>query len=250
MAEALPRAQPPVLRLQAQTMALQLRAPDVPGIDRCQIALPENPSGQDLLAGGLGSPRATSYKEARALRAEVLMKMIIFVALLELWAAAGCSKKGSDCEVSIGKGIDNFAATIKASAPNPQIQENKLATLNKLGATLTRRCTDDKWSPEVVSCFAAVAAMKDMQDCQAKLSAEQHTKLRDEMREIMMSSMGTRKPGRSGSGAPDGSVDSAAAPAGSAAAPAGSAAAPAGSAAAPAPAGSAAPAPATGANAK
>lgn len=173
------------------------------------------------------------------------MKTIIFVAL---FAAAGCSKKGSDCEVAIGKGIDHFTATIKTSAPNPQIQENKLGMLNKLGATLTRRCTEDKWSPEVVSCFAAVAAMKDMQDCQAKLSAEQHAKLRDEIRETMMSSMG-RMPGRSGSGG-SGEPSGLAAPAGSAAAPAGSAAAPAESATPPASAGSAAPAPATGANAK
>ena len=185
------------------------------------------------------------------------MKTIIFVAL---FAAAGCSKKGSDCEVAIGKGIDNFAATIKTGAPNPQIQENKLGTLNKLGTTLTRRCTEDKWSPEVVSCFATVATMKDMQDCQAKLSTEQHTKLRDEIREIMMSSMGTRMPGRSGSGAPSGSggvaapaaapADPAAPPSGSTAPPAGSATPPAGSATPPASAGSAAAAPATGANAK
>jgi hypothetical protein len=169
------------------------------------------------------------------------MKTIMFVALV---AAAGCSKTGSDCDASIGKGIDSFAATIKASAPNPQIQENKLSTLGKLRGTLTQRCTEDKWTPEVVSCFATVVTMKDMQACQGKLSGEQRTRLLEEVREIMMSTMGARMPpGPAGAELPGGTG-------GSAAAPAGSVASPAGSAAAPAPAGSAAPAPGAGSNAQ
>jgi hypothetical protein len=172
---------------------------------------------------------------------EVLMKTIMFVVLL---AAAGCSKKGSDCDASIGKGIDNFAATIKASAPNPQIQESKLSMLGKLRTTLIQRCTADKWPPEVVSCFATVVMMKDVQTCQGKLSSELRTRLLAEVREIMVSTMGARaSAGLAGPGGPNG-------PDGSPAAPAGSAAAPAGSAAAPALAGSAAPAPAAGSNAE
>jgi hypothetical protein len=142
------------------------------------------------------------------------MKTIMFVVLL---AAAGCSKKGSDCDASIGKGIDTFAATIKASAPNPQIQENKLGMLSKLRGTLTQRCTEDKWSPEVVSCFATVVMMKDMQACQAKLGSEQRTRLLAEVREIMMSTMGTRVSaslaGSGGPNGPDGSAAGSAAPA-------------------------------------
>jgi hypothetical protein len=170
------------------------------------------------------------------------MKMIMFVALL---AAAGCSKKGSDCEVSIGQGIEGFAATIKAKAPNPQIQESKLGMLGKLRGTLTQRCTEDKWAPEVVSCFATVAAMKDMQACQQKLSTDQRTRLLQEVRGIMVTSMGARVSSDL-AGAPAGSTD----PGGAAAAPAGGTATPPGSAAAPAPAGSAAPDMATGSNAK
>jgi len=155
------------------------------------------------------------------------MKTIMFVALL---AAAGCSKKGSDCEVSIGQGIEGFAATIKAKAPNPQIQESKLGMLGKLRGTLTQRCTQDKWAPEVVSCFATVAAMKDLQACQQKLSTDQRTRLTEEIRGIMVTSMGARV-----------SSDLAGAPAGSGGM---------GGEAAPAPAGSAAPDPAAGSNAK
>ncbi len=187
------------------------------------------------------------------------MKMIVFVALL---AAAGCSKKKSDCEVLVGKGIANFAPQVKTSAASPQIQQDKLDRLDKLKGALTQRCTTDKWAPEAVACFASVSSLPAMQACQAKLTAEQHTKLNEDLREIMMSSMGGRTPGGaaehpstppgSGPGEPGGSG---AAPAGAGAAPTGAApagagAAPEGSAAAPAPAGSAAPEPAAGSSAK
>ena len=179
------------------------------------------------------------------------MKMIVLVAVL---AAAACSKKRSDCDAAIAKAMDNFAASIKADSPNPQVQDTRLHVIGKLRGTLTQRCTEDKWPAEVVSCFATVVAMKDMQACQARLAEAQRTKLLAEIRQVMMGSMGPRMmpsgmaghPATlAGSGAPSG----AAAPAGaggSAAPPVGGAAAsPAsGSAAAP-PAGSAA-APAAG----
>ncbi len=173
------------------------------------------------------------------------MKMIVFVALL---AAAGCSKKAaSDCDASIAKGMDSFEAAVKASMSNPQMQENRMTMLTKLRGTLTQRCNEDKWPAEVVTCFTTVASMKDMQACQAKLSEEQRTKLIAEIRQVMMSSMGSMRmpngvPGHppglapGGSGAPETTGGAPGAPAGSAAPPAGSAAAP----TSPAPAGSAA----------
>jgi hypothetical protein len=169
------------------------------------------------------------------------MKMIVFVALL---AAVGCSKKTSDCDASIGKGLDNFAASVQASAPNPQMQETRLKIISKLRGTLTQRCNEDQWPAEVVSCFTTVASMKDMQSCQAKLSNEQHTKLVNEVRQVMMGSAGSMRmpsgvPGHPpmltpGSGAPEASGAMPGAPAGAAAPPAGAAGPPAGSAAPPA----------------
>jgi hypothetical protein len=180
---------------------------------------------------------------------EVLMKMIVFVALL---ATAGCGSKksGSDCEAAISKGIENLAPKVKMGATDPQIQEGKMAMLEKLKGTLVQRCIADKWAPEVLACFNTVANLTVMKVCQAKLTSEQHTKLDADLHEVQMNMMGGRMPGDmagqppgSGSGAPG-------EPGSSAAAPAGSAAAPAGSAAAPAPAGSAAPEPAAGSSAK
>ncbi|HEX2691922.1 MAG TPA: hypothetical protein VHN14_35175 [Kofleriaceae bacterium] len=180
-----------------------------------------------------------------------MMKTIVLVALL---AAAGCSKKGSDCDAAITKGMDNFAASIKANAPktnaiNPQMQENMLNVVGKLKGTLTQRCTEDKWPAEVVSCFPTVATMRDMQTCQAKLSSEQNAKLMAEIRQVMMSSMtGSRMPAGvaghpsmlSGSGSPAAPPAGSDAPAGATTPP--SAAPPPPAAAAPPPSAKAAPA--------
>jgi hypothetical protein len=118
--------------------------------------------------------------------------------------------------------------------------------IGKLRGRLTERCNEDKWPPEVVSCFATVASLKEMQACQGKLNEDQRTKLLSEIRQVMMGARGdSRMPpglgghppmlGSPGPGAPGGDT-------------AGSAPAAAGSAAAPAPTGSAAPSPAGGSN--
>jgi hypothetical protein len=121
------------------------------------------------------------------------MKTIVLVALL---AAAGCSKKaGSDCEPAIAKGMDNFTATIKSRATNPQMQETMAGVITKLKGVLVKHCTADKWAPEVTQCFTTVSNMKDMQECQAKLSEENRSKLMTEIREVMMNSRGPRMPG-------------------------------------------------------
>lgn len=164
------------------------------------------------------------------------MKMIVLAALL---AAAGCSKKTSECDAAIGKGMDNFMSAVKTASPNPQMQEMRLNVIGKLKGTLTHRCKEDQWTPEIVSCFASVVAMKDMQTCQTKLGEPQRAKLMTEIREVMMSSMGSRMPAGvpghppllNGGGGPG---DPGAAPAGSGAAPAGSGGAPAGSGTSPA----------------
>ncbi|HEU4727187.1 MAG TPA: hypothetical protein VFT22_04845 [Kofleriaceae bacterium] len=178
------------------------------------------------------------------------MKMIVCVALLAL---AGCGSKksseSSECEVAIGKGLASYADKIKSMSPTPQAQEGRLAMIDRLRGTLTKRCTEDKWPPNVVTCFSTVESMRDIQTCQARLSDEQRTKLMTEIRQVMMSVRGSMGmppgvPGHppmlggsaSGSGAsqPPGSGGPAAP--GESGAPAGSAAPPAGPAAPAAPA--------------
>lgn len=181
------------------------------------------------------------------------MKTIVLVVLL---AAAGCSKKTSDCDASINKGIDNFAASVKTESPNPQVQETRLTVIGKLRGALTQRCMEDKWPAQVVSCFRTVVSMKDMQACQAKLGEAQRSKLLTQIRQVMMGSLGPRMPvgmsghppmlAGSGGAAPEGSaappaVGSAAPEAGGSAAPGGATAPTPGGAAAPVPGGATAP---------
>jgi hypothetical protein len=171
------------------------------------------------------------------------MKTIVLVALL---AAAGCSKKSSECDVSIAKGMDNFAAEVKTRAPNPQMQQSMMSMVGKLKGALVQRCNQDKWSPEALACFAAVVSRKDIQGCDSKLTEEQRSKLHADMMQAMTGSrmaggMAGHPPMLTGSGGPGGP----AAPAmGGTAAPAasGTAAPAASGTAAPAASGTAAPA--------
>lgn len=136
------------------------------------------------------------------------MKTIVLIALL---AAAGCKKgssaSGSDCDAAIAKAMDSMLATVKTRAPSPQIQESMTEMVGKMKTTLTQRCNEDKWSSETVECFTKVKAQAEMQACEQKLTNEQRTKLRGEMRQIMSSMrMNPGGPGHpptlGGSGAP------------------------------------------------
>jgi hypothetical protein len=178
---------------------------------------------------------------------EDLMKTIILVALL---AAAGCSKKGGDCDAAIAKGINNLTESVK-SRGGPQL-EASLAIVDKLKGALTKHCTEDKWPAEVIQCFTTVTNQKDMRGCQEKLTTEQKSKLMTDIQQVMMGAMrmppGAGHPSTlAGSGAPPGADPAAgsAAPApGSTEPPA--AAAPAAPPAAPAAGSSAANPPAAG----
>ena len=168
------------------------------------------------------------------------MKSIVLVALL----AAGCSSKpkepeGPNCAGSITKGIDKMAQTIKARGAqlNPQMLEMMQGVMTKLQATLTTRCTEDKWPAEALPCFETITGQPEMRKCLDKLPPELHTKAQTAIRETMMSGMRpgmNHPPAMGGSGAPAPMMAGSAAPppvAPPAAGSAGSAAAGSGSAA-------------------
>jgi hypothetical protein len=171
------------------------------------------------------------------------MKTIMLIALL---AAVGCGGKksensaetGSDCADAINKGMDGMTAALKARGSDAAVPEAMLTILGKLRTTLTERCTQDKWSPEALTCYRAVTSQPEVRACQKKLTDEQRTKLSAQLRQVMMGGMQmpqgaghppTLQPSGSGSGAPGGSPPATA-----------GAAAPEVPAAPPAPAGSAA----------
>jgi hypothetical protein len=107
------------------------------------------------------------------------MKAIALVALL---AAAGCSRKSSvDCETAIARGTDSLVATVKARSASKQMTDSMKELAGKMRTALTRRCSEDKWSPEAVECFGKLVSPAGMQGCESKLSAEQLTRMRKDL---------------------------------------------------------------------
>lgn len=140
------------------------------------------------------------------------MMKILFAAAL---VVTGCSKKsdtssgGPSCAEAVGKAVG-------AMPGGPGGGEVKA----KLQTIMTTRCTEDKWPPAVVSCYAtSVTDMASMKKCREMLSQDQQAKLMSDIRAVMMGAAGTGGGPMHGGGAAPGGGE---APAGSAAAPAGS----------------------------
>ena len=116
------------------------------------------------------------------------MKTILFLAAIAL---AGCSKKGdsaaSACSDAIGKGVD--AMMNGGGGEMPPAMKAAGDTLKK---TITNRCVEDKWSAEVIDCYAKATKRADLSACRQKLPPDQGAKLlNDQMK--AMSDMGGMK---------------------------------------------------------
>jgi hypothetical protein len=109
--------------------------------------------------------------------------------LVVLAVTAACSKSAPDCATAIGKGMDNFSEQMKTKAP-AAMQGGMAEMAASLKSTLIKRCTEDKWASEVVSCFTTVSDRPGMQACQQKLSEEQREKLMADIRSTMMGKFG------------------------------------------------------------
>lgn len=182
--------------------------------------------------------------------------------LIAVLALAGCSKKSggsSDCAAAVDKGVQTMMNAGLDRMPEDQkaaMQAQMKDTGDKLKDIFTKHCVDDKWSAEVLDCYAKATSQPDIRSCRNKLPPEQAEKLGAEIRDVMMSTgmrglrghhnMPGGGPGGAGGGDQGGVMG--APPAGGAAAGDPGAAAPAGGSASGAPAagGSAAAAPAGG----
>ena len=56
----------------------------------------------------------------------------------------------------------------------------------KLKGVITNRCTEDKWSAEVVDCYAAAQKREDLRTCRAKLPPDSAAKLQKEEMDVMV----------------------------------------------------------------
>ena len=139
------------------------------------------------------------------------MKTILFMAALAL---VGCKKKsettaaaGPSCADAISKAVGAMPGGPGGGDVQAQLKE-----------IMTRRCTEDAWPPEVVSCYATQATdMASMKKCRETLPADKQQKLMTEIRGVMMGAAGAGGgPMHGGGAAPPATGSAAPEPAGSA----------------------------------
>jgi hypothetical protein len=144
------------------------------------------------------------------------MKAILFCSALALVAC----KKGSSassCADAINKGVDTMmAAGAKRMENAPPEMKTKMEEASvKLKGVITNRCTEDKWSADVIDCYAKAQKREDLRDCRSKLPQDQQAKLQSEEVQVMMGAgfggmrphgdMGGSAMGSAAPTAPDGS---------------------------------------------
>ena len=139
------------------------------------------------------------------------MKTILFLITMSAVAAvgAGCSKKGASsgsCAGAVSKGVDTMmAAGQKRMESMPggmpaDIKAKMDEASAKLKTVIANRCTEDKWSAEIIDCYNKAATREDLKACRAKLPPEQASKLQSEEMQVMSQMMGGG-PGRGMHGA-------------------------------------------------
>jgi hypothetical protein len=115
------------------------------------------------------------------------MKTILFCTAL---AFLGCKKgsSASSCADAITKGVDTMmAAGAKRMESAPPDMKAKMDEASvKLKGVMTNRCTEDKWSADVISCYSTAAKREDLRNCRAKLPPDQATKLQKEEMDVMV----------------------------------------------------------------
>lgn len=114
--------------------------------------------------------------------------------MIAVLALAGCSKKSGgsgDCASAVDKGVQTMTSAGMDRVPEDQkaaMQAGMKETGDKLKDILTKHCVDDKWSAEVLDCYAKSTSQPDIRGCRNKLPADQAEKIGAEIREVMMSS--------------------------------------------------------------
>ena len=116
----------------------------------------------------------------------------------------GCKKSStSQCADAIGKGVDKMIAMRKekleaqGSALPPEMKarmDERAKKMDEVSSALkqamTNRCTEDKWSADVLNCYSTATAMEEIRKCREKLPQDQQDKLKAEEMQVMMKSMG------------------------------------------------------------
>jgi hypothetical protein len=126
------------------------------------------------------------------------MKTILLCAALAL---VGCKKgsSASSCADAINKGVDTMTAAgaKRMEGAPPEMKAKMEEAVVKLKGVITNRCTEDKWSADVIDCYAKAEKREDLKTCRGKLPQDQQAKLQAEEIQVMM---GAGMGGRGGHG--------------------------------------------------
>ena len=133
--------------------------------------------------------------------------------LLALSLFAGCKKGGSaasQCSDAVSKGVDKMIAMRKQKLDEqgsnlpPELKARMDERSKKMGEvagplkqTMTNRCTEDKWSADVLKCYDATSSMEEIRTCGHSLPADQQQTLQADVMQVMMKAMGGQ-PGMGG----------------------------------------------------
>ncbi len=135
-------------------------------------------------------------------------------AVLALSLFAGCKKSStSQCADSINKSVDKMIASRKerlaeqGSALPPEMKarmDERAKKMDEVSGALkqamTNRCTEDKWSADVLKCYDGAGSMEDIRKCRQMLPQDQQQKLQADEMNVMMKSMGGGPGGMGGPG--------------------------------------------------
>lgn len=123
------------------------------------------------------------------------MRLVVIAALVAL----GCGKRSEKpitCADAARSGVE---AMLKAVAIERTPQLEALAP--RLRSELTRRCVDEDWHADAITCFAKVKTVEDVRACKGKLPPDQQASLPGEELELELAVQPTEATAAAGSSA-------------------------------------------------
>lgn len=123
------------------------------------------------------------------------------IALLgaSLLATSACKQRkdpGSACEAAARNGVDAMIKQSRARVDDAQLPDDIKKQIvdrqkrvedagSRMRAVFASHCVDDKWAPEVVTCFVSGKTLDEVRACRAKLTPAQHAALQTAELELL-----------------------------------------------------------------
>jgi hypothetical protein len=112
--------------------------------------------------------------------------------MLVLLVAAACGgKKGADparCKEVAAGAVDRMTGAVTSNAGLPDDAKAQMKEKGeKLKDVITKHCTEDNWSSEVLDCYAKAGTMPEIRTCRMKLPEDLAKKLQADELAVMMS---------------------------------------------------------------